>query len=360
MSIPTNITTLFIEALFGGPSLAPRQLEEFMQQHGLPAAAFVYALPEGESLANVTAKTISLRLHPGTVYWFAPIAEPIAEPPASELPCPRPRYSFRSPSEMLYAIQQAILILRRNELATLREKSGEGGEHLASASAFTLHDEIHAFQLALMALRKGAGSQHNQEQTRQALDVWCEIVLLRYQTQVNLIRLKLVELLTALTRGHEARFAYVSASLIKAIYAEHQLPALARLVHTVANEIVPLVVGRQAVGERGASALSPPVQKALAFMEHAYTEPVSLNAVAKATHVSPAHLARLFKKEMGHSVLDHFHRLRINHARELLATSDLGLLEVALESGFESIEHFHRLFRRLVGTTPRLYRLHTA
>lgn len=102
---------------------------------------------------------------------------------------------------------------------------------------------------------------------------------------------------------------------------------------------------------------SPAVEKAFAHMQACFGQPISLTEVARASHVSPPHLSRLFKRETGRSVVEHLHRLRIHRARELLATSSHFLVEVALECGFESVEHFHRIFRRYTGTTPRAYRL---
>ncbi len=64
----------------------------------------------------------------------------------------------------------------------------------------------------------------------------------------------------------------------------------------------------------------------------------------------------LFRREMGRTVA-YLQTLRIARAQELLATTELSTLNVALESGFESVEHFYRVFRRLVGTTPRCYRV---
>jgi AraC-like DNA-binding protein len=48
-------------------------------------------------------------------------------------------------------------------------------------------------------------------------------------------------------------------------------------------------------------------------------------------------------------------RLRV--AMELLRHSGMNVLEVALASGFEDVAHFHRLFRRRIGSTPGQYRI---
>ena len=323
------------EAIFGGPSPSTATVEAFARANDLRFPAKVVALPEGKRLKGVAAKSgraVPLRLHEGMVYWWIP---------AGAAPAVRSAYECASPSRLVYAVQQAILLLRRKELRLLGRKSASGRK------AFTLQEEVQAFGQALREVRNASGT------AEEALEIWSGIVLQRYQQQVNAIRLRFLEFLTALTRGMEGRFAYISASLVRRIYQTQHLQELARLPHAIAHEISPLVIG----GVSGEAAPSPPVRRALAHIGSVFREPVSLSDVARACHVSPSHLARLFRKETGESVVAHLQRLRINHARELLATTDRGLLEIAMESGFESIEHFHRLFRRITGVTPRTYRL---
>jgi transcriptional regulator GlxA family with amidase domain len=72
--------------------------------------------------------------------------------------------------------------------------------------------------------------------------------------------------------------------------------------------------------------------------------------------VSAPHLARIFRREAGRTVGEYLLFLRITRARELLATTDCPTLDVAANCGFESVEHFYRIFRRLTGMTPRTYR----
>ena len=346
-----DLNQQLVEAIFGGPPLSPAILARFIAEHRFPVPALVYALPEEEALEEVFPRKelersgallkapsaiIKLTLHPSAVYWFVP---------AKRLDPPPPRCYLGKSERLVYAIQQAILVLRQRELASQ-------GDRIAP-EAFSLQDEMQAFHLALQEVRKESA------QAGAALDVWCEVILHRHQAQINVIRLKLVELLTALTRGCNANLAYASYSLIKSIYAEHRLSRIRALPHTIVAEIGPLVAGRHSYLEGTPLVASPAVQKAFGYMEQSYAQSggIGLEEVAAASHVSPAHLARLFKKETGHTVVAHLHRLRVNRARELLATTSLSLIEVAMESGFESQEHFHRLFKRQCGVTPRTYRV---
>jgi len=49
-------------------------------------------------------------------------------------------------------------------------------------------------------------------------------------------------------------------------------------------------------------------------------------------------------------------RFRIEHAKQLLTSTQLPITEIFLESGFQTKSNFHREFSRLVGCTPSAYR----
>ena len=77
--------------------------------------------------------------------------------------------------------------------------------------------------------------------------------------------------------------------------------------------------------------------------------------LAREMGISPGHLARSFKTEMGVSLVEYRNRLRVER---FFATVDRGgsnLQEAAQEAGFGSYAQFHRVFRKLLGTTPREY-----
>ena len=59
---------------------------------------------------------------------------------------------------------------------------------------------------------------------------------------------------------------------------------------------------------------------------------------------------------MGMSVHDYINKLRISRASSLLATSNLTIKDVAIESGFADQMYFSRLFKKKKNLTPRQYR----
>jgi len=91
---------------------------------------------------------------------------------------------------------------------------------------------------------------------------------------------------------------------------------------------------------------------ALELMETNMSEPLDRATVARRVGVSLRQLDRLFASEMGVSFLEHYRRIRLERARELLRHSTLSVTEIGLATGFASASHFARSYREMFGATP--------
>lgn len=98
------------------------------------------------------------------------------------------------------------------------------------------------------------------------------------------------------------------------------------------------------------------IYRTIQYLKANYMHKLNLDEVAHHVHISPTYLSRIFKRETGSTMVDFVNRIRIEKSRELLADSSLHLIEVALQSGFESQSYFNRLFREETGMTPLEYR----
>lgn len=85
---------------------------------------------------------------------------------------------------------------------------------------------------------------------------------------------------------------------------------------------------------------------------------VTLNDVARGVHVSPFHLARLFREHACISIHRYLNRLRLRAALERLRDSPDDLTALALDVGFSSHSHFSDAFRREFGLSPSTVRKH--
>jgi AraC-like DNA-binding protein len=99
----------------------------------------------------------------------------------------------------------------------------------------------------------------------------------------------------------------------------------------------------------------PAVKRTRAYLEAHYAQEVSLQALAGVVNLSPFHLARLFHQAVGLPPHAYQTRLRLEHAKTLLAQGcDVG--SVAHETGFFDQSHFTRQFKRYYLVTPGSYR----
>jgi methylphosphotriester-DNA--protein-cysteine methyltransferase len=83
--------------------------------------------------------------------------------------------------------------------------------------------------------------------------------------------------------------------------------------------------------------------------------PMTGEQLAVELGVSPGHLARSFKREMGLSLVDYRNRRRIDRFFDAVshAGGTVNLLDAALKAGFGSYAQFHRVYRKFLGTAPR-------
>lgn len=77
--------------------------------------------------------------------------------------------------------------------------------------------------------------------------------------------------------------------------------------------------------------------------------------LARDLGTTPSKLGKLFKAEMGFSVTEYRNRVRLQRFLDSVDHNGTNLLEAALEAGFGSYAQFHRVFRSLLGATPRDY-----
>lgn len=100
----------------------------------------------------------------------------------------------------------------------------------------------------------------------------------------------------------------------------------------------------------------PLLAEVFAVIDRRYDEPFSLRDVASELGVTPGHLTTVVRRRTGRTVGDWIIERRMAEARNLLATTDLGVAEVASRVGITDPGYFSRLFGRSHGISPRQWR----
>jgi AraC-like DNA-binding protein len=101
---------------------------------------------------------------------------------------------------------------------------------------------------------------------------------------------------------------------------------------------------------------NPTVQKALLSIFNSSGSLPSESELARRLGITPEYLSRLFRKVMKKSYRDYITEMRISKAQEMLRYTDLSIMDIALEVGYQTHSYFTNKFRMITGITPTKYR----
>jgi len=98
------------------------------------------------------------------------------------------------------------------------------------------------------------------------------------------------------------------------------------------------------------------ITKARQFIGEHYAEDISLGQVSSIVNTSRFYFCKQFRKAAGLSFIEFVSRTRIEKAKNLLLNPNLRISEIAFAVGFQSLTHFNRVFKQIVGQSPTKYR----
>lgn len=81
-----------------------------------------------------------------------------------------------------------------------------------------------------------------------------------------------------------------------------------------------------------------------------------LSSLCKLSDRSPGHINRCFKRYLNTTPTEFINGLRLNYAKNLLTNTDMEILDISLEAGFNNLSHFYHLFKKSTGSSPAVYR----
>lgn len=101
-----------------------------------------------------------------------------------------------------------------------------------------------------------------------------------------------------------------------------------------------------------------PVHRMLSYISEHYKEEISLKKMAQELGYEMHYLSRVFSTNVKINIRSYINLYRIDSARERLIGSEDSIAQIALESGFQSIRNFNRVFSATMGRKPIDYRNH--
>lgn len=85
-------------------------------------------------------------------------------------------------------------------------------------------------------------------------------------------------------------------------------------------------------------------------------EKVGMEEMAKRLGLNPTHFSRLFRLETGLTFIEYVTRVKMEQARDLLNQTNLTIVEIAEQLGYDNVSYFIKLFRNFSGMTPAEFR----
>ena len=98
------------------------------------------------------------------------------------------------------------------------------------------------------------------------------------------------------------------------------------------------------------------LQSSIRYILKNFTQNIKLSDVAAQSGYTPNYFSKLFCEFTGRTYISFLNALRVNYARMLLLSSEVSVLEIAQNSGFNSLSNFTRVFKEVTNQTPVAYR----
>jgi AraC-like DNA-binding protein len=127
------------------------------------------------------------------------------------------------------------------------------------------------------------------------------------------------------------------------------LNQLKNLVTIMANEYCDLV---KAFSTKN---YSPSVKKAVDFINYNLENQLTLNSIAATLHVNPSVLSRKFKEDTSMNIIDYINHKRVDEAKYYLQRGNISITDVAFMVGFNDLNYFTRVFKKITSYTPSQY-----
>jgi len=98
------------------------------------------------------------------------------------------------------------------------------------------------------------------------------------------------------------------------------------------------------------------VRKIHEFLMLNYREEINLEEIAGIVHMAPASACRFFKSSTGLTIFEYLNKIKIDYACKLLLNTDLNIVDISYDCGFNNLSHFNKQFRKFLGKTPSEFR----
>lgn len=102
-----------------------------------------------------------------------------------------------------------------------------------------------------------------------------------------------------------------------------------------------------------------PLSYVIGYIRQHITDNISIEELSGKAYMSKSTFYRAFKRELGLSPIEFILQEKITMAKKLLLESTAKIAAISTETGFQDVNYFIRLFKKMEGVTPKQYRLNS-
>lgn len=128
------------------------------------------------------------------------------------------------------------------------------------------------------------------------------------------------------------------------------------LMHALLVSVLTVTAGPRAESEKPLEEPHILGRRIKEYIDKHYMEPITLQSMGEALHISPYYLSHVFKQMSGYSPVQYLLRRRIGEAQTLLITTDLSITRIAEMVGYDTQSYFNLQFTKNVGMPPNKFR----
>lgn len=103
-------------------------------------------------------------------------------------------------------------------------------------------------------------------------------------------------------------------------------------------------------------AIDDTVEKIKIYIRRNYQKNLTQDFISCLFYLNRSYLSHIFKEKTGQKFVDYLNEVRIDKAKDLLATSDRKMYQIAKSVGYDNPKYFFRIFKKFEGITPEQYR----
>jgi two-component system response regulator YesN len=243
--------------------------------------------------------------------------------------------------------QRKAITEQQATLAHRMRQKGSGDTERTDSSRYSLRQENEV----LVKLKLG-----DPEAAREAM---CSVLSNAIQVGVpgqQCLKARFLELLAQMSRAALEAGAGTSATLEMSAFYLERMNTL-RTTEDMCYLMEMALDGYLAcLPEAGGGRSSQTVSKAQRYIHRHFNTLQSTKEVAVAVNLSPDYLTRLFKENLGCSLMDYLTRVRVEEAKWLLRETRWRVGDIALKVGYSEASYFVKVFKKVEKVTPCHYR----